>query len=122
MIEAARIDSGIPRWNHNEADAYIVARSAARFWEFLEGTLLEDELTPSERAAFLNEHTITRGPRKGKTIRKGIVFKERDRFFQFSRMTEEEAIVVVSFELPEVSHAPRKKARPKSNASDPHSR
>lgn len=33
IVDAAKQDTGINRWNHNEADAYIIARSAARFWD-----------------------------------------------------------------------------------------
>jgi len=50
MVEAAKADTAIADWNHNEADAYIVARSAARFWEFLGESLQESELTPAEKS------------------------------------------------------------------------
>jgi len=86
MIEAAKADTTIKSWNHNAADAYIVARSAARFWDYMDGHLTDDELTPSEQSVFLATHTFTRGPKAGKTQRKGLVFKEGDRFFQFSQL------------------------------------
>lgn len=112
MIEAARVDSTVKRWNHNEADAYMVARSAARFWEFMEGLLLEDELTPSERHAFLNQHTFVRGSKAGKTVRGGIKFKENDRFFQFSLLPQEQVTVSVQFEPEsERTHGRRKETR-----------
>ena len=98
MIEAAKVDSGIKRWNHNEADAYIVARSAARFWEFLRNELREDELTPSEHQAFLNVHTFERGPRAGLTVKRGLAFKPNDRFFEFSSLDPNE--IVVDVEVP----------------------
>lgn len=86
MIEAAQADTDIKSWDHNEADAYLVARSAARFWDFLDGYLKEDELTPSELTVFLATHKFVRGQRAGKTVRKGVVFKEGDRFHQFSKL------------------------------------
>lgn len=98
MIEAAKVDSGVKRWNHNEADAYLVARSAARFWEYLAGTLQEDELTPSEHRAFLAVHTFIRGRKAGRTVKRGIVFKENDRFFEFSSLSPEETVVAVQFD------------------------
>lgn len=81
VIEAARVDSTIKRWNHNEADAYIVGRSAAHFWEFQEGSLREDELTPSEAQAFLGRASKA-GVRSG-----GLASKEGERFFRFSKLT-----------------------------------
>lgn len=100
MIEAAKVDSGIKRWNHNEADAYLVARSAARFWEFLKGLLREDELTPAEHQAFINAHTFERGPRAGNTVKRGLAFKENDRYFEFSSLDSEETVVDVRWEDP----------------------
>jgi len=93
MIEAAKVDSEVKRWNHNEADAYIVARSAARFWEFLEGYLQEDELTPAEHASWLSSHTYVRGRKAGKTVRSGLSFKENDRWFRFSLLEPHEIAV-----------------------------
>lgn len=82
VIEAARVDTTIKRWNHNEADAYIIGRSAANFWKFLEGTLAEDELTPSEAQAFLGKARRD-GVRTG-----GLSSKENERFFRFSKLAE----------------------------------
>lgn len=89
MIEAARADTGIQKWNHNEADAYIIARSAARFWEFQKGQLYEKELTPSERHVF----TRTTRTRTGQVKRRGLVFREDDRFFRFSALTPDDVSV-----------------------------
>lgn len=80
MIEAARVDTTIKRWNHNEADAFIVARSAARFWEFQRGELTEEDLTPSEKHSFAR----TRTTRSGQTVKDGLVYREDDRFHRFS--------------------------------------
>lgn len=95
MIEAAKVDSGVKRWNHNEADAYIVAREAARFWEYLKGQLAEDELTPEEHKAYIHAHTYKRGVRAGTTVRTGLSFKENDRFFVFSALEPHEIVVTV---------------------------
>ncbi len=102
MVEAAKADTGVKRWNHNEADAFIIARSAARFWDFADGRLREDELTPSELRVFTKTHTITRGPREGRTIKSGIIFKEGDRYFRFSLLDPEDIAVAVDLKLPEL--------------------
>lgn len=90
MVESAKLDSGVTgRFNHNEADAYHVARFAARFWELDRGLISEEDLTPSERHVFLRTHTYTRGKKAGRTERLGTMFREGDRFFRFSQLKEE---------------------------------
>lgn len=93
MVEAAAADTGVKCWNHNEADAYIVSRSAARFWDFVGGRLLEEDLTPSEQRVFLATHTFVRGDRAGKTIKQGVLYKEGDRFYQFSKFCHEDTSI-----------------------------
>jgi hypothetical protein len=90
MVNAARLDTGIKgRFNHNEADAYHVARYAARFWEFLDGKIPEEELTPAEHHTFCEKHTYVRGKKAGLTIYNGVQFKEGRRFFRFSQLPTE---------------------------------
>lgn len=82
MVEAARLHTGGKgRWNHNEADAYWVAVTAGRFWQLLQGVISEADLTADERRQFTRIHTYQRGKKAGKTERKGLIFREDDRFF-----------------------------------------
>lgn len=81
--------TGIKQWNNDEADAYIIARSAARFWDLYHKRIGRDELTPAEFQVFLGEHTFVRGQKAGKTVKKGILAKEGDRFFRFSLLDAE---------------------------------
>lgn len=87
MIEAAKQDTGVCRWNADEADAYHIARFAARFWSLLRGEITVSDLTPSEYQAFAREHTFVRGKRAGQTVQTGAVFKEDRRFFRFSSLS-----------------------------------
>jgi hypothetical protein len=80
MIEAAKADTQIKTWNHNEADAFIISRSAARFWSYLGGSLEYEELTPAEKQSFER----LRGTQEAK----GLVFRENDRFFRFSKLDD----------------------------------
>lgn len=90
MVLAAKLDTGIKgRFNHNEADAYHIARFAARFWEFMDGKIPQADLTPAELHVFCKEHTYTRGKKAGQTVRTGVQFKEGDRFFRFSKLPTE---------------------------------
>lgn len=86
MITMAKADTGIPKWNNDEADAYHVARFAARFWLLLEGEITEDVLIPSEVHTFLRSHTFTKGKHKGETHKDGTLFRENERFFRFSKL------------------------------------
>lgn len=89
MVEAAKVDSGVSRWNHNEADAYHTARHTARFWEFLNGDITMDELVPSELWAFARIYKTPKGElRTAKRKKAGLVFREDDRFFRFSAIRE----------------------------------
>lgn len=91
MVEAARVETGgTGQWDHNEADAYWVARAAGRFWSYLDGVLLPDDLTHPERNQFARIHTYTRGKRSGKTVKTGIMFREDERFFRWSPNAEDE--------------------------------
>ena len=86
MVEAAKVDTGGKgSWNHNEADAYWVARSAARFWLLLDGVLKEADLTPAELKQFTEIKTFLRGKRAGETIERGIRYREDERFFRWSQ-------------------------------------
>jgi Holliday junction resolvasome RuvABC endonuclease subunit len=86
MIDAAKLDTDVSRWNADEADAYHIARFAARFWSLLRGEITIDDLTPSEYQAFSREHTFVRGKRAGQTVYTGAVFKENQRYFRFSSL------------------------------------
>lgn len=85
MVEAAKTDTGGKgRWNHNEADAYWVGRTASRFWSLLDGDLQTGDLTAQETRQFTLIHTYKRGKKAGKTVRRGILYREDERFFRWS--------------------------------------
>lgn len=85
MVEAARVDAGNKgNWNHNEADAYMVACLAGRFWQLHDGLLTEESLTPVERKYFLDVKRYVRGKKAGKEEKKGVMYREDERFFMWS--------------------------------------
>jgi hypothetical protein len=85
MVDAAKADVGGGRWNHNEADAYLAGRLAARFWLLYQDDLLERELTPTERKYFLAIHRHVRGRKAGRVTKSGALYREDERFFLWSR-------------------------------------
>jgi len=85
MCEAAKTDAGGKgRWNHNEADAYLCARHAARFWRVHSGLLSVDDLTDKEAKQFNRIHTFIRGKKAGRTVKSGILHRADERFFLWS--------------------------------------
>lgn len=90
MVQAARADTGITgKFDHNEADAYHVARFAARFWLFVTDQILDVNLTPAEHQAFAKTHTYKKGEKAGQTVLQGAAFKEGKRFFRFSELPKD---------------------------------
>lgn len=96
MVEAASAHAGgtwLPglagegarlRWNHNEADAYWAAVVAGRFYHLLDGDLESGDLTAVERKQFTEIHTFQRGKKAGTTVKRGILYREDERFFRWS--------------------------------------
>jgi len=86
MVEATKRDTGSKKaWDHNEADAYWIARTSARFWMFHDGLLKTDDLTAQELKQFTTIHTFTKGRHAGETKVSGILFRENERFFRWSQ-------------------------------------
>lgn len=89
MVEAAKADTGGKgQWDHNEADAYHVARAAGRFWELYDGTLNKEDLSEYERDTFTLIKTYKRGRKAGRTEMKGMLYREDEKFFLFSKGEE----------------------------------
>jgi len=85
MCEASKFDTGGKgRWNHNEADAYLCARHAARFWGVQKGILSVDQLSAKELKQFNLIHTYVRGKKRGKTVKRGILHRADERYFLWS--------------------------------------
>lgn len=84
MVDAAKKASGDPSpWNHNEADAYWVGHTAGRFWRYLEGSLQDGDLTKSELRQFAKVYKPTRGKNRGRVFKKGIKYREGERYFRW---------------------------------------
>jgi Holliday junction resolvasome RuvABC endonuclease subunit len=84
MVEAAKHDC-CAHMNHNEADAYLVAVLSGRFWRYHSEEIPEGGLTKTESKYFTAVHTYTRGKKAGRTVRRGVIHREDDRFFRWSQ-------------------------------------
>jgi len=79
MVEAAKLDVG-GTWNHNEADAYLCAKLASRFFQFESGNLLPADMTPTETKYFTASKTPTKGKNAGTTLETGMIYREGERW------------------------------------------
>lgn len=69
------------------ADAYWAGFFGKRFYKWhIEKTLQDTDLGEYELGVYGGKHTITRGPRKGVTDYKGIIFRENELFYDFKEI------------------------------------
>jgi hypothetical protein len=89
MAEAARDHCGGKGriWDNNEADAYWAAVAGGRFWKRLRGVITDADLTDVEKAQFARINTPSRGKSAGETQKTGLLYKENERFWQWSKET-----------------------------------
>ena len=89
-VEAAKafLNDKIPsRATGDKADSLHAARFGYRFWQFFNESLIRDALTSAEFEMFTKTHTFIKGKKKGTTERKGLIHREDDLFFRFSKHT-----------------------------------
>ena len=70
--------------DNNEADAYLVAKYAARFMRLKRGDIKPTDLEASERSVFLERSRRVKTMKGVVTKRVAHVFRENSRYFQFS--------------------------------------
>jgi len=87
MVEAAKKATdgqGAKGWNHHQADAYWVGRTAGRFWQLVEGKIEIADLSDLERKHFTDLERYVQGKKAGRVKRMGLTHKEDDRYFRWS--------------------------------------
>ena len=86
MQKAVQMDTMNPgQIQSDEADAYCVAKHAARFLMLRSGALSPDDLSPKERRVFLERQRKRKLMGKSVMVKKTAhVFRENSRFFTFS--------------------------------------
>ena len=89
MVSAAKLDLGIGvkcKLSNDEADAFFIAKLGYRWWSFYEGRIKESDLTEKEHHIFLEQHTYTKGKKKGKTEKKGVMFRENELYYVYDKL------------------------------------
>jgi Holliday junction resolvasome RuvABC endonuclease subunit len=88
MIHFAKTDLGMhgQKLSEHVADAYFAGKVGSRFykWNFLK-QLKDEDLTEDERNSFCGKRTFKKGVRKGLTEYTGIIYRENDQFFDYSK-------------------------------------
>ena len=72
----------------DEADAYCIARHASRFHSLLNGILKPDELSDNELSTYISRKKSKKTMVKKKQSFNGHIFRENERFFRFSSITD----------------------------------
>ena len=74
------------RFSEHVADAYFAGKIGLKFyqWYFMR-KYTDEELTERERKLFCGKHTFKRGKRKGLTEYTGIIYRENDQFFDYTK-------------------------------------
>ena len=88
MVHQAKIELGMQgkRLSEHVADAYFAGKVGRKFyqWHFLK-RLKDADLCEDERNLFCGQHTFVKGERKGMTEYTGIIYRENDQFFDYSK-------------------------------------
>jgi Holliday junction resolvasome RuvABC endonuclease subunit len=74
------------RFAEHNADAYFVGKMGAYFyrWFFLK-TIKDNQLPEYLQDFFFGKHTFVKGIKKGTTEYHGIIYKENDQFFDYTK-------------------------------------
>jgi len=84
------------RLSEHVADAYHLGKIGHRFYQWYIMHLFKDDgLTEAEQNLFCGKHTFQRGEKKGMTEYTGIIYRENEMFFDYSkyRSRNKEALV-----------------------------
>jgi len=88
MVHQAKTELGLQgrRLSEHVADAYFAGKVGRRFfqWHFLK-KLKDVDLNEYEQALFCGQHTFVKGNKKGLTEYTGIIYRENDQFFDYSK-------------------------------------
>jgi Holliday junction resolvasome RuvABC endonuclease subunit len=83
------------RFSEHIADAYFIGKIGLKFyqWFFLH-KYTDKDLSERERQLFCGKHLFTRGNKKGLTEYTGIIYRENEQFFDFSKQTRDSITII----------------------------
>lgn len=82
------------RFSEHVADAYFIGKLGLRFyqWHFMK-TLTDSDLTEYEHHLFCGKHTFTKGIKKGLTEYTGIIYRENELFWDYSKQVRNSQVI-----------------------------
>jgi len=88
MVHQAKteLDKHGKQFSEHVSDAYFAAKLGSRFyrWNMLK-ELKDTDLSEDEQRLFCGKHTYVKGSKKGITEYTGIIYRENDQFFDYSK-------------------------------------
>jgi hypothetical protein len=90
MTHAAKKELGLMnrRFSEHEADAYFIGKIGLKYYQWLFLKKFSDQdLTEIEQHLFCGKHTFVKGIKKGITEYTGIIYKENERFYDYTKQT-----------------------------------
>jgi len=96
MTHAAKkeLDRMNRRFSEHAADAYFVGKIGLKYHQwFFQHKFTDDQLSEHEHRLFCGKHTYTRGVKKGLTDYIGIIYRENEQFYDYSKFTRKSQVI-----------------------------
>jgi Holliday junction resolvasome RuvABC endonuclease subunit len=96
MTHAAKkeLDLMNKRFSEHEADAYFVGKIGLKYYQWLFLKKFSDhELSEAEQHLFCGKHTFVKGIKKGITEYTGIIYRENERFYDYTKQMRTSQII-----------------------------
>jgi len=88
------LDMSGKRFSEHVADAYFAGKIGHRFYKwFILHELQDHDLSEYEQDLFCGKHTFVKGVKKGTTEYTGLIYKENDQFFDYSKQARNSKII-----------------------------
>jgi len=83
------------RFSEHVSDAYFAGKMGCIFHQwYIQKTITDEELPEYLRELFAGKHTFVKGARKGITEYTGIIYRENDQFFDYSKQSRKTDTII----------------------------
>lgn len=82
------------RFSEHAADAYFIGKIGLKYYQWLfMKKYTDDQLLEMERNIFCGKHTYVKGIKKGLTEYNGIIYRENERFYDYTKQLKTSQII-----------------------------
>ena len=82
------------RFSEHAADAYFIGKVGLKYYQWLFMKKFSDhDLSDAERNLFCGKHTFVKGIKKGVTEYTGIIYRENERFYDYTKSLKTSQII-----------------------------